>query len=384
MNNTAASDSKEGFTWISPYSPDDSRGGWKSMQFHLLRALESKLGPAIRIAPVEAAEEFAGKWLSRAQKLFRIPRPYAYYSESRLCAFARVVEAQLPKNGSRPVVFFGGLPFVKCQPAQAYYIYTDGAFFVHYWEYNTDHSHSTREIARICQAEAEFMRKAAGVWCSSQWVAGRIAREYNIPDERLHCVGTGPGDVPLPIEPIRYENFLVMIAGDFERKGGRLAVDAVAEARRRGADLGVKFIGAKPPDDVMALPFVEWCGWLDLRKEADSKRFADLISRAGAHILLSRADLTPLAIPEAAVYSKATIAAAVGGIPEMIENGKTGWLVDPAAQEGDIGKLLAEIFADTVLLEKAGCAASCFGREAWNWSAVAEKATATLCQETVQ
>lgn len=44
------------FHWVSPYAPEDGLGGWKAMQFHLLRALEVKLGSAQRIAPVEMPE----------------------------------------------------------------------------------------------------------------------------------------------------------------------------------------------------------------------------------------------------------------------------------------------------------------------------------------
>ncbi len=205
-----------------------------------------------------------------------------------------------------------------------------------------------------------------------------IAKEYHVPNELVCFVGTGPGDVPMPTDPIRYEKFVVMIAADFERKRGGLAVAAVTEARKQRTDIGIKFIGAKPPDAVMALPFVEWCGWLDLQKDADRARFAHVMTRAGAHNLLSRVDLTPLAIPEAAVYGMATIATSVGGIPEMIENGKTGWLIDPTARASDIANILVEIFADPALLRAAGEAANGLCGNTWNWASVAEKAVATV------
>jgi glycosyltransferase involved in cell wall biosynthesis len=360
-------------TWVSPYHPDDARGGWKAMQFHLLRALEAKLGPSHRIAPVEVAEEFFGKWISRLQKKLHVPRRYAYYSESRLAAFAGAVHAQLPRHDSKPVVFFGALPFVKCRPSAPYFIYTDGAFFIHYWEYNHDHSHAKKDIERITSAEAEFMCRAAGVWCSSQWVADRITREYRLPAGLAICVGTGPGKLPPPAGAARYEHFLVMIAADFARKGGRLAVDSVAVARKLGADVTVKFIGEKPPPDVMALPFVEWCGWLDLRQEADRRRFAEVLARTGAQILLSRSDLTPLVIPEAASYGKATLAAAVGGIPEMIQNDETGWLVRPEATVAEIGGRIAEIFNGPDRLAQAGAAAKTFCAEHWSWPTTASR-----------
>lgn len=344
------------------------------MQYHLLRALEGLMGPAARIAPLQAPEEFTGKWMSRIQKRLGIPRRYACYSDLRLMAYARAVEGQLPTSNSRPVVFFGALPFVKCRPRQPYYIYTDGAFFIHYWEYNQDHTHAPSEIRRICAAEAEFMRRSAGVWCSSQWAADRITKEYALDPGQARFVGTGPGDVPPPVQPLLSENFLVMIAGDFERKGGRLAVAAVTAARRLGSDVGIKFIGARPPDDLLSLPFVEWCGWLDLRHEGDRRRFADVMSRAGAHILLSRVDLTPLAIPEAAAYSKATLATRVGGVPEMIEHGKSGWLAGKGDGPEEIGSLVARIVAQPEKLRSSGFAANSVYRKLWNWPAVAEKA----------
>jgi len=343
------------------------------MQFHLLRALEANWGAAHRIAPVEVPEEIMGTWLSRLQKKLHIPRHYAYYSESRLAAFGRAVDEQLLDRDPKPVVFFGPLPFVKCRPTAPYFIFTDGAFFIHYWEYNQDHSHAKGDIARIYAAEAEFMRHSAGVWCSSQWVADRITREYQLPVGHVRCVGTGPGDVPPPVEPVHHENFLVMIAADFERKQGRLAVEAVAATRNLGVEVSLKFIGAQPPADVMALPFVEWCGWLDLRNDKDRQRFADILSRAGAQILLSRSDLTPLVIPEAASYGKATLAAAVGGIPEMIRDGETGWLIEPDATAEWIGQRIAKIFNDPGTLSRAGAAARIFCAGHWSWESTVRR-----------
>jgi glycosyltransferase involved in cell wall biosynthesis len=370
------------FTWISPYASNDAAGGWKAMQFHLLQALEAKLGAACRIAPVEVPEESFWKWVSRVQKKLRVPRRYAYYSESRLAAFAQAVHAQPPANDRKPVVFFGPLPFVKCRPKAPYFIYTDGAFFIHYWEYNQDHSHDKKDIQRISAAEAEFMRRSSGVWCSSQWVADRITREYQLPAGLARCVGTGPGNVPALVEPVSYDNFLVMIAGDFVRKGGRLAVEAVAAARKLGADVDLKFIGAKPPPEVLSLPYVEWCGWLDLQQDTDRRRFAEVLSRAGAQILLSRSDLTPLVIPEAASYGKATFATAVGGIPEMIKDGETGWLVRSEATPTEIGNRIADIFKAPGNLKRTGAAAKRFCAENWSWEAVGNCASSAI--KTIQ
>ena len=97
------------------------------------------------------------------------------------------------------------------------------------------------------------------------------------------------------------------------------------------------------------------------------------MSRAGAQILLSRHDLTPLAIAEAAVYAKATIATMVGGIPEMILDGKTGWLIRPEAKPAEIGEIIAKIFKEqNSLVRNGGEARSDSVPEQWNWQAVGE------------
>jgi len=271
------------------------------------------------------------------------------------------------------VVFFGALPFVACRPAVPYYMYTDGCFAIHYWEYNKDHSHRKSDIERICREEAEFMTGSAGVWCSSQWLVERLTKEYGLPPGRARFVGTGPGNVPGREEGVEVGKTVVMIAADFERKGGALAVAGVEEANRRGAGLTLRIIGEKPPEGVLAKGFVEWCGWLDLRKVEDRAKFAGVVSGAGVHLLPSRNDLSPLAIPEASTYGVPTLATEVGAIGEMIRHGETGWVVPRDADAGVIGGMLSGIFAEPERMRAAGEAARALQMEVWNWGSVAAR-----------
>jgi glycosyltransferase involved in cell wall biosynthesis len=124
-----------------------------------------------------------------------------------------------------------------------------------------------------------------------------------------------------------------------------------------------------------------------MKREADRARFAEILSRAGAQILLSRSDLTPLVIPEAATYSRATIATAVGGIPEMIKDSETEWLVPCNATAPEIGERLAEILGQFWKLVEAGNAAKEFCRQHWSWETEAKKSVSTMlathdCQDS--
>jgi glycosyltransferase involved in cell wall biosynthesis len=64
-----------------------------------------------------------------------------------------------------------------------------------------------------------------------------------------------------------------------------------------------------------------------------------------AAVLPSYREAQGLSVLEAMALSRPVVASAVGGIPEMIEDGRTGLLVpshDPAALGGAIGRLLAD------------------------------------------
>jgi glycosyltransferase involved in cell wall biosynthesis len=62
-------------------------------------------------------------------------------------------------------------------------------------------------------------------------------------------------------------------------------------------------------------------------------------------VLPSRAEAMPLVIPEAWAASRPVIASRVGGIPELIEDGKTGLLVDPGDVDG-LAARLRQVLAD--------------------------------------
>jgi starch synthase len=64
----------------------------------------------------------------------------------------------------------------------------------------------------------------------------------------------------------------------------------------------------------------------------------------------------------------------VGGIPEMIRDGATGWLVRPEAGPSEIGERIAQLFKDPDRMAQAGGAGRSFCAEHWSWDSVAKKA----------
>jgi glycosyltransferase involved in cell wall biosynthesis len=75
-------------------------------------------------------------------------------------------------------------------------------------------------------------------------------------------------------------------------------------------------------------------------------------------VLPSRAEAMPLVIPEAWAAGRPVVASRVGGIPELIEDGKTGLLIEPGDVDG-LAVRLRRLLADPPAARELGRA----GRE---------------------
>ena len=92
---------------------------------------------------------------------------------------------------------------------------------------------------------------------------------------------------------------------------------------------------------------VTLAGWLD-----DMEEF---YSALDINTLSSLSETFPYALTEGAAYRLPTVASAVGGIPRLIEDGKTGFLFAPGDGE-KLGARLAQLASDPGLRERLGAA----------------------------
>jgi len=145
------------------------------------------------------------------------------------------------------------------------------------------------------------------------------------------------------------------------RKNQLLAAEAVALARSRGADVRLLLAGdAFKTTEAYGAQLRERLAQVDL-KEASvllpfQKDVAGLYRSIDINLLISSAEGFGRTIAEAAATRRPSIGARTGGIPELIEDTRTGWLV----QEGDVKELadlLVKLAADLPSVQRAGLAA---------------------------
>ncbi|MDQ3644532.1 MAG: glycosyltransferase family 4 protein [Actinomycetota bacterium] len=145
----------------------------------------------------------------------------------------------------------------------------------------------------------------------------------------------------------------VLYLGGFANpvKGGAVLVTALPALRRACPQAVVELAGpGQPPAGLRAREGVRWLGWLD----ETAKRAA--LERADVFVLPSTSEGLPVALLEAMAHGKAVVASRVGGIPEIVEDGREGLLVEPGDPQR-LASALARLLEDRALARTLGAAA---------------------------
>lgn len=96
------------------------------------------------------------------------------------------------------------------------------------------------------------------------------------------------------------------------------------------------------------------------------------LSKANCLVVPSFQENAPLTIAEAMAVGVPVVASRVGGIPDMVENGKTGLLIDPT-NDGNISDRIKRILRDEELARSMGRCAKEAANKRFRASAVCEK-----------
>jgi glycosyltransferase involved in cell wall biosynthesis len=118
----------------------------------------------------------------------------------------------------------------------------------------------------------------------------------------------------------------------------------------------------------------------------DHARLMEELAKASVFLLPSRQENSPMAIAEAMAAGIPAIAANRCGMPYMVEENKTGFLIDPESME-EIAERLERLVSSPELCKQMGQTASRVAMERFHPSSVAEKTRAVyrrICTSTSQ
>lgn len=213
-----------------------------------------------------------------------------------------------------------------------------------------------------------------------QWLRDEVAAQFGVPRQGLDVLPYGidvdgllrrARERPGPLPPRGNRTVLLCPARLVPVKGHRVLIDAVARLPKR-KDVVVWLAGdGELRDDlkqyVAHLGLEDTVLFLGARSDTPAlMRVADII------VLPSLQDTMPFTVMEAQVLGKPIVATRVGGIPEMIESGRTGVLVPPGDASG-LARALQQLVENPALRRQLGKRAAEWGARAWSAERMARR-----------
>jgi len=215
-------------------------------------------------------------------------------------------------------------------------------------------------------------------------IADALVAEYGIDRARLRVVPNGADAPDMQAETAaareirqalgaRPDRPLCVCAARLEeQKGQMVLIEALAALRERGTAFVAAFAGSGSQQAALEAAVrrhgleddVRFLGTLDM--------IGPLLAAADVVVLPSLWEGLPLILLDAMVRARTVVASAVGGIPELVEDGVSGLLVPPGRADA-LADALEQVHRHARDAEALGAAASVRVRRDYTWARVVER-----------
>ncbi|MFC3614320.1 glycosyltransferase [Lutimaribacter marinistellae] len=161
----------------------------------------------------------------------------------------------------------------------------------------------------------------------------------------VHC-GVEPAAFDAPQDPPTSPLRLVSIGRFVEQKGQMILIEALARLRDRLPELHLALVGdgEMRPDLERAIDSHGLRGMVTLTGWLDQEGVRAQLDAANALVMPSFAEGLPMVVMEAMAAARPVIATYIAGTPELVQQGKTGWLV-PAGDADALAEVIASAAA---------------------------------------
>ncbi len=308
-------------------------GGFSAMNAAACAALEQRHQVAY-VGPIDPPAVPWQKAVSKALRLSGRGGDFFAYSERRLRTIAREVERRA-KAGARLDFFHGFTAWIATRPARPYAAWSDCTFADYIEIFHDRRVFRADDLARIEQAEAQWLRGARRVLFTSEWAAQRATQACGLDPDRVGSVGIFGELEPPPTDVYAGEASFAFVSTDFAAKGGPVVLEAFRRVREARPDVQLTIVGAPPPQ-LAAEPGLRYAGFLRKEDPSELAQFRAVLAGARAVVHPTRSDIAPLLLVEAAMFGCPAIASRAFAIPELVADRESGRLLDAPGDPAEV------------------------------------------------
>jgi glycosyltransferase involved in cell wall biosynthesis len=315
--------------FISNLPKDLRSGGFSAMNVAAYSAISS-LEPTCYVGPINPPAILSEKVVSKFRRMAGSQGRFFFFSQRRLKAIADEVHTRCPAN-ARLDFFHGFTPWILTRPPRPYMAWSDCTFHDYIEIFHRREQFRSDDLECIEHAEAAWLKQARFVIFSSQWGADRAISHYHLDASRVASVGIF-GEIEMPARDA-YDGGkeFAFVSTNFQAKGGPTVLSAFREVRKAHSGASLTIVGDAPPN-LAAEPGVSFAGFLRKEIPGEYQRLLEILGRARALVHPTKSDIAPLLLVEAGYLGCPVISSRKFGIPELVDDGRTGLLLHDPSQ----------------------------------------------------
>ena len=202
---------------------------------------------------------------------------------------------------------------------------------------------SAKKIDAAIQFEKNVLDGLQMIFTMSEYLRHSFIDDHGQPSEKIHCIGTGINISESVIKEVtdtddsakRYDTQEILFIGiDFLRKGGKNLLAAFRNVRSVFPKATLQIVGPREPlQGFESEPGVVWNGFLHKNDPQDAEKLRNLFNRASLFVMPSIYEPFGIAPLEAMLHSVPALVSNRWALPEIVDEGKTGELVEPGNEE---------------------------------------------------